>query len=214
MDGCRLRVQLGEPAAQSLRLAWPHAEWAGANVARLFDPARLTQARILKGMTKRELAEAIEVSPAAIGQYEAELTAPRPELLIELSRVLGQDVGFFAGGRPFLCLDTTDDHFRSLRSMRAADRDLAPTTAEQVWELTCALERHIQLPAVNLSEILSAATPHQAAQTLQHWRFDRGPVSIWLPLLSLMASWCCSRRTLDTWTRSTPSLRSSLDARL
>lgn len=149
-----------------------------ANVARLFDPARLRQARILKGMTKRELAEAIGVSPAAVGQYEAELTTPRPELLIELSRVLKQDIGFFAGGRPFLRLDTTDAHFRSLRSIRAADRDLALTTAEQVWELTCALERHVQLPAVDLPEVPSdLMSPRQAAQALrQHWRLDRGPV--------------------------------------
>ncbi|HEX8510475.1 MAG TPA: XRE family transcriptional regulator [Propionibacteriaceae bacterium] len=146
-------------------------------MARLFDPARLTQARILKGMTKRELAEAVGVSPAAIGQYEAELTTPRPDLLAELSRTLGQDVRFFAGGRPFLRLDTTDAHFRSLRSIRAADRDLALTTAEQIWELTCALERHIQLPAVHLPETAADATPHQAAQALrQHWKLDRGPV--------------------------------------
>jgi Zn-dependent peptidase ImmA (M78 family)/transcriptional regulator with XRE-family HTH domain len=128
-------------------------------------------------MTKRELAEAVGVSPAAIGQYEAELIAPRPELLIELGRTLGQDVGFFAGGRPFLRVDTTDAHFRSLRSIRAADRDLALTTAEQIWELTCALERHIQLPAVDLPEIPSDVTPLQAAQALRHhWRLDRGPV--------------------------------------
>lgn len=148
-----------------------------ANVARLFDPARLTQARILKAMTKRELAEAIGVSAAAVGQYEAELTTPRPELLVELSRTLEQDVGFFAGGRPFLRLDTTDAHFRSLRSIRAADRDLALTTAEQVWELTCALERHVQLPPVNLPETPSGGSPRQAAQALrQHWKLDRGPV--------------------------------------
>lgn len=148
-----------------------------ADVARLFDPARLTQARTLRGMTKRELAEAVGVSPAAIGQYEAELTIPRPELLMELSRVLGQDVAFFAGGRPFLRLDTTDAHFRSLRSMRAADRDLALTTAEQIWELTCALERHVQLPEVDLPEVPSDVTPNQAAQALRrHWKFDHGPV--------------------------------------
>jgi hypothetical protein len=40
---------------------------SAAVVADIFDPVRLTQARILAGMTKQELAETLGVSPAAVG---------------------------------------------------------------------------------------------------------------------------------------------------
>ncbi len=56
-------------------------------IARAFEPARLTQARVLAELTKAELADAIHVSAAAVGQYEAGVTAPRPELLPVLSGI-------------------------------------------------------------------------------------------------------------------------------
>ena len=49
------------PAGQQLS---PHT------VAQALDPARVTQARHLAGLTKRELAEKAGVTPAAVGQYE------------------------------------------------------------------------------------------------------------------------------------------------
>ncbi len=148
-----------------------------AAVARVFEPARLTQARVLAGLTKKDLAAAVGVTPAAISQYESAVSTPRPQMLAELARLLVQDVGFFAGGRPLVRLDTTEAHFRSLRSLRAADRDLALATAEQIWELVCALERHIELPTVTLPGDLAGATPRVAAQAIrQHWQQDRGPI--------------------------------------
>lgn len=69
-------------------------------VARAFDPARLTQARVLAELTKGELADVLDVSAAAVGQYEAGATKPRPDLLPELSHILKVPVEFFAAGRP------------------------------------------------------------------------------------------------------------------
>ncbi|GAA3707438.1 XRE family transcriptional regulator [Microlunatus aurantiacus] len=159
------------------RSLFSESEEAAADVVTLFEPARLTQARVLAGMTKKELAAAVGVSPTAVSQYESGLTHPRPRLLLDLARVLGHDVRFFAGGRPLARVDTGDAHFRSLRSLRAADRDRALATAEQVWELVCALERHVHLPEVNLPSDVSDATPRAAAQAVRkHWRLPRGPV--------------------------------------
>lgn len=148
-----------------------------AAVAQFFDPSRLTQARVLAGLTKREVAEAVGVSPSAVGQYEAKVVIPRPETLLELSRALNQDVAFFAAGRPYLRVDTGNAHFRSLRSMRAADRDRALATAEQIWELTCALEQHVQLPEATLPSLLPGTSANEAAgETRRHWQLPRGPV--------------------------------------
>ncbi|TDV52213.1 ImmA/IrrE family metallo-endopeptidase [Actinophytocola oryzae] len=148
------------------------------DVARAFEPARLTQARILAEFTKAELAEAVHVSAAAIGQYEAGATTPRPEILPVLARVLKVPVEFFATGRPLGRLDAAEAHFRSLRSTRAKDRAKAATHAEQVWELTYALEKRVRLPDVSLPTVPEGASPSEAARiTREVWRIEPGPLA-------------------------------------
>src|SRR6266568_1691488 len=140
------------------------------DVARAFEPARLTQARVLAELTKAELADAIHVSAAAVGQYEAGAAAPRPELLPVLARELKVPVEFFAAGRPLGRLDAANAHFRSLRSTRAKDRAKAATHAEQIWELTHALEKRVRLPEIKLPEVPEGASPTDGAQILrQAW---------------------------------------------
>jgi transcriptional regulator with XRE-family HTH domain len=148
------------------------------DVARAFEPARLTQARVLAELTKAELADAVHISAAAVGQYEAGVTAPRPEILPVLARVLKVPVEFFATGRPLGRLDAAEAHFRSLRSTRAKDRAKAATHAEQVWELTYALEKRVRLPDVRLPEVPEGTSPAEAAQlTREAWRIDPGPLA-------------------------------------
>ncbi|WP_257233745.1 XRE family transcriptional regulator [Rhodococcus qingshengii] len=146
-------------------------------IAEAFDSARLTQARVLAELTKSELAEKIGVSAAAVGQYESGITKPRPELVPHLSKALSVPTSFFATGRPFGRLDSTNAHFRSLRSTRAKDRAKATAHAEQLWELTHALEKRVRFPDLDLPEIPIGTTPSEAARALRHaWAIDRGPV--------------------------------------
>jgi Zn-dependent peptidase ImmA (M78 family)/DNA-binding XRE family transcriptional regulator len=148
-----------------------------SKVAPLFEPARLTQARVLAWLTKAELAEQIGVSPAAVGQYESGISKPRPDLLPTLAKNLKVPVEFFATGRPLGRLDTANAHFRSLRSTRAKDRAKAAAHAEQVWELTYALEKQIRFPEVDLPALPDYATPAEAARILRDaWDMHRGPV--------------------------------------
>src|SRR5689334_13843074 len=88
-------------------------------VASAFDPARLTQGRQLKGMSKKELADAIGVTPAAVGQYETGSSGVRPELISRLAEVLDVPISFFLVGRPHGNIDASMAHFRSLRSTRS-----------------------------------------------------------------------------------------------
>ncbi|MEU3476224.1 DNA-binding protein [Rhodococcus sp. 15-725-2-2b] len=148
-----------------------------SSVAVAFEPARLTQARVLAELTKSELAEQVGVSAAAIGQFEAGITKPRPEHLPILSKTLGVPVRYFAAGRPIGRLDAADAHFRSLRSTRSKDRSKAAAHAEQVWELTHALEKQVRFPDVNLPVLPSGASPTEAADVLRKWwAVSAGPV--------------------------------------
>lgn len=152
------------------------AGYSFADVARAFEPARLTQARVLREWTKAELADEIHVSPAAVGQYEAGASTPRADLLPVLASKLKVPVEFFAAGRPLGRLDAANAHFRSLRSTRAKDRAKAATHAEQVWELTYAVEKRVRLPAVRLPEVPEGTNPSEAARLLrQAWNIGPGP---------------------------------------
>jgi Zn-dependent peptidase ImmA (M78 family)/transcriptional regulator with XRE-family HTH domain len=149
-----------------------------SDVARVFEPARLTQARVLAELTKAELAEKVHVSAAAVGQYETGAIRPRPDLLPKLARTLGVPVEFFTAGRPLGRVDAADAHFRSLRSTRAKDRAKAATHAEQLWELTHALEARVQLPPVDLPGIGEGMAPGTAARALRSaWGIGAGPVA-------------------------------------
>lgn len=153
----------------------------------VFDPARLTQARQLAGLTKKELAEAVGVTPAAIGQYEAGTNGVRPSLISRLAEVLDFPIEFFAAGRPHGKLDASMVHFKSLRSTRNYQRDKAKSFAEQVWELAYVIERYVVLPPVDLPGFISEAAypseplsriPQEAARELrQHWDLGTGPIS-------------------------------------
>lgn len=142
-----------------------------------FEPARLTQARVRVGKSKTDLAAEVGVSAAAIGQYEAGVNSPRPEVLDRLASALNVRPGFFSVGRPLARIDMVNAHFRSLRSARVGDRQKALATATLVWELTFALERYVKLPDVSLPKVPVGSAPPEAAVALRrHWDLPDGPV--------------------------------------
>lgn len=142
-----------------------------------FEPARLTQARSRLGLSKTDLAGKVGISAAAIGQYEAGVNSPRPEVLDRLASALNVRPEFFSVGRPLARIDTVNAHFRSLRSVRVSDRQKALAMATLVWELTFALERYVKLPEVDLPVVPVGTTPAEAAALLRgHWGLPDGPV--------------------------------------
>lgn len=153
-----------------------------AAVADAFDPARLTQARVLAGMTKQALAAKLRVSPAAVGQYEAGVITPRADHIDALARFLDVPVAFFAAGRPHARVDASMAHFRSLRSTRVGQRARAVAFVEQLWELTHALELRVELPEVDLPDLDAHSsddpiTPEVAARRLRRrWNIGTGPL--------------------------------------
>ncbi|PQP14046.1 DNA-binding protein [Rhodococcus opacus] len=149
-----------------------------------FEPARLTQARRLAGLTKKAVADELGVSPVAVSQWEAGTTTPRPDNIRHLADVLDVIPPFFAAGRPYARLDSSSAHFRSLRRTPATQRDKAIAYTEQVWELACALEKQVQLPPVDLPtlpvDVLvdDPAAPEVAARLLrEHWGLHTGPIA-------------------------------------
>ena len=158
---------------------------SNAAVAAAFDPARLTQARRLAGMTKKAVADTLGVSSVAVGQWEAGTHPPRPDHVGGLSDSLGVSAAFFAAGRPYARLESSAAHFRSLRKTPAIQRAKAIAFTEQVWELVFALEKRVQLPAVDLPGFSAGevnkddmpTAPAEAAQELRRrWSLGTGRI--------------------------------------
>lgn len=146
-----------------------------------FDPDRLRQGRQLALMTKKEVAEATGISPAAVGQYEAGISVPRGNTIQRLARALDVPVEFFAPGRPLQRLETSETYFESLRATTAKQRSKATSFAEQVWELSFALETHVRFPQIELPDIRgdvnASSSPQDAAlETRRLWRLGTEPI--------------------------------------
>jgi len=153
--------------------------------ARAFDPERLQQARQLALKTKQDVADAVGVSAAAIGQFEAGITPPRADTVEKLAGYLKVPAGFFTAGRPRVRLESDNVFFRSLRSTTSRQRKKAISFTEQVWELANALERHVRFPSVDIPgfaggeiapETFSPDPSTAARQLRQAWDLGDGPV--------------------------------------
>lgn len=146
-----------------------------------FDPFRLTQARELAGLSKQALGSKVGITGAAIGQYEARVTTPSQGTILELARVLDYPPAFFLAGRPHGQVDTSQAHFRSLRSTRLYERQKATAFVEAVWELVFILDQYVEFPHPSVPSVEESSdnmTPTEAATALrEYWDLGNGPVS-------------------------------------
>nr|WP_281362532.1 XRE family transcriptional regulator [Alpinimonas psychrophila] len=152
------------------------------DIARLFDPARLAQARRISKMSKADLHRKVGVSAAAIGQYERGEVRPRAETVAALARALHVPPEFFALGRPRVQVDIAEASFRRLRSTTVTQQQQATAYVEQTWELSCYLEESVEFPELNLPAWALADSddvpdPVTAARAIrQHWNLGAGPI--------------------------------------
>lgn len=150
-----------------------------------FDAKRLTLARWSVGMTKRDLADRVDVSAASVSQYEAENTRPPQGVVSRIALALGVPVAYFYSdpGRRRPRLEARS-FFRSLRSTRQWQRDQADAIAEHLYDLVGFLELKLRLPPVVIPSIpVSVDAPSRraietAAQEVRaSWALPDGPVS-------------------------------------
>lgn len=151
-------------------------------IARLFDPTRLSQARRIAKITKTELHQAVGVSIAAIGQYERGEVKPRAETIVALAEALHVPPGFFAHGRPRVQVEVAEASFRRLRATTVGQQQQATAYVEQAWELSCYLEESVEFPALDLPEwamvdSLDVPDPVTAARAMRsHWQLGFEPI--------------------------------------
>jgi Zn-dependent peptidase ImmA (M78 family)/transcriptional regulator with XRE-family HTH domain len=176
-----------------------------------FDARRLTTARWAAGLTKRDLADKVGVSPASVTQYEAGRTVPPGTTLASLCLACGVPQGYLLSPpsrrRPDL---GARSFFRSLRSTSQRDRDRADAQAEHVFDLVDVLDREVRLPPVDVPEIALRVGSRgeieaAAAAVREAWQVPAGPIAHVVRLLEAhgvvvarLPSWT---RTMDAFSR-------------
>jgi Zn-dependent peptidase ImmA (M78 family)/transcriptional regulator with XRE-family HTH domain len=160
-----------------------------AGVAIDFDPARLALARRLAGMRRTTLAAALQVTAAAVTQYEKGQAKPTLPIVDRLADTLGVAQEFFRAGHPVPSLTASGAHFRSLRSTSALERERALAFAELALAVFMAVEQHVSLPAPRLpelelpAELSTADATRLAGQARQQLGLAAGPVPNMVRLL-------------------------------
>jgi Zn-dependent peptidase ImmA (M78 family)/transcriptional regulator with XRE-family HTH domain len=159
-----------------------------AGVVRLFSPRRLRLARETRSLTQTELSARLDVSSAAVSQFEKADARPTALTVTRLAEALTFPVEFFATGsspssRPDGDSDRLDGygHFRSLRSVTAKQRRQALSVAQLVRDLVDALSRHVRIPdlAVPWAPADSdepAQAEQRAAMVRRAWSVPSGPI--------------------------------------
>ena len=155
-----------------------------------FDGKRLTHARLSRGLRKKDLADLVGVTPAAVGQYEQGVSFPSASVVGELSLALSYPPQFFERGRPRFEISHEECHFRRLRATSKLERSRVLARAELLVELVDTLERHgLRFPQVSLPDDLSQyadSTPHTeevAVKVRERWGLGVGPIDNMLRLL-------------------------------
>ena len=154
-----------------------------------FDGARLAVARRLRGLTKAALARLVDISPAAIAQFEKGHTQPSAAVAATLALKLGFPREFFGTGGRLTSLPASEAHFRSLRSTTAASREQALAFGELSLELVDLIDTYVHLPDVKLP-VLDLPNPltetdivEAAAALRRAWDVPPGPLASVVQLL-------------------------------
>ena len=152
------------------------------SASHLFDSARLTVARELKGLTKTELAELVDKTPSALSQFETGRARPDPQTLRRIALALGLPITFFTKRRSASLIPLDACHFRSLRSATQRDRRRLLAVAMLLCELVSELEEYVELPSDQISAL--ARTPKTteeieelATHVRRAWGLGLGPIT-------------------------------------
>jgi Zn-dependent peptidase ImmA (M78 family)/transcriptional regulator with XRE-family HTH domain len=151
----------------------------------MFTPSRLTLARNRRGLTKKGLAELIDVSTRSVTSFESGELAPKPENLEKISRALKFPEGFFeAPDLPELSSEAVS--FRSLSKMSAAHRHSALASGTIAFALHDWISARFRLPSPRVPKLGPGLDPETAAQVVRaEWKLGEKPIPNLIHLLEV-----------------------------
>lgn len=145
-------------------------------------PSRLTLARKRRGMTKKALAKAVDISVSSLTAYEAGKKQPRANMIVRLANELRFPLSFFGASE----LDEYPHQgasFRALSRMTARQRDQALAAGVLAFGLADWIENKFNLPDVDVPK-LRGIDPETAAEIIRkEWGLGEKSISNMVHLL-------------------------------
>jgi Zn-dependent peptidase ImmA (M78 family)/DNA-binding XRE family transcriptional regulator len=146
-------------------------------------PERIKEAREARGFTLDAFADALGVSRQAVAQYETGIIIPSGEVMGRIVSLTDQPLSFFTmlpAGRSAIATA----FWRSLKRMEQHHRRRIMRRLQWASDVTCLLERFIELPAVNLPpvEFSPDNDPEESIEQVADavrafWRLGSGPIT-------------------------------------
>lgn len=141
----------------------------------MYNKSRLSSARRRRGLTKKQLAEAVGLDPRSITAFESGEFTPGEDTLHKIAHSLSFPLSFFFG-------DDLDEppkdgvSFRSMARMTARQRDAALAAGAIAFLLNEWTEHRFRLLPPDLLD-LRHETPESAAVSLRHyWGIGEHPI--------------------------------------
>jgi Zn-dependent peptidase ImmA (M78 family)/transcriptional regulator with XRE-family HTH domain len=157
-----------------------------------FVPERLTEARIARQMSRRELAELAQITGQAIAYYESGERCPDMRMVLKFSESLGRSPGFFLTGSSAVRGGIQTRFFRSTGRRSNRVNDALDVRTKWLWEVVAFIVSRVRLPTVNLPEcpqpaakdfFLPVEIEDIAQLTRRHWGLGDGPIANMVALL-------------------------------
>jgi Zn-dependent peptidase ImmA (M78 family)/DNA-binding XRE family transcriptional regulator len=149
----------------------------------MFNPRRLSLARMRRRLTARALAEITGLAADTISRLENGSNPPDETTIEKLAKALGFPIDFFLDRDPE-DINTGAVSFRSFSKMSAKERDAAISAGCLGLQLSAWVEGHFDLPKPNLLDLSHETNPEAAASYLrQHWGMGERPITNMLALL-------------------------------
>ncbi|OBK59448.1 hypothetical protein A5656_14575 [Mycobacterium gordonae] len=151
---------------------------------REFVPSRLEFARKRKGIPRTKLAALLGVNPKTLQRWEAGVTTPAEDQIVELAEQLRVLPKFFSSADIEVVPDDAVS-FRALTKMTAAERDGATASGRLGVEFMRWVETMFDLPA-NSVPTLTGWKPELAAEAVrERWNLGSGLIRELLPVCEL-----------------------------
>lgn len=166
-------------------LMYPSKDAQSSN-GQKFNPARLTFARIRRGLKKTKLAEKIGVTARSITGYESGEFPPDEENLAKLAIELKFPPAFFFEDEALEPLDADAVSFRALSKMSSGLKNIALTSGAIAIQLHEWIVARFVLPESNLPDFGKHMDPEAAAEALRHyWKIGESPIKNMVHLLEV-----------------------------
>lgn len=143
------------------------------------NPERIAQVREFAGLSKTDLAQKLEVSVAAVSQWEDGSKNPTTANLVSIAQTLGVDVKLLMKPVPSVVLTRRGPTiFRAQSAAKTAQmKRRAHRFAEMASELFMMLEQWVTFPKIDLPMVIPSNIEKAAADCRKSWGLGNLPIT-------------------------------------